>query len=282
MSHLKGLSQNINHGNLWTIECQQPNNALRTGLSITFDCHCAVDNCRSVGNKINDIKHEIYNHNLDFCALTETWIKEDENTIPNCLCPSGYNIISIPHISSSGGGIALVYRSNLDVKINSSYTFEAIECVDFSLNLDRYNILLAVNYRPPDSSVLQFANELAAYMEKISAQLESKSLLVISIYISTNRMKEMPLYLVICLNPSIYQTMLNSQPINCKTHRILSSTNKTQSISEMYIKDTFFLIIIWSYLILHLKAKFHSPESRPLGNINPSIWKISRMMRSRN
>ena len=41
-----------------------------------------------------------------------------------------------------------------------------MECVDFSLNLDRYNILLAVIYRPPDSSVLQFANELAAYMEK--------------------------------------------------------------------------------------------------------------------
>ena len=128
MSHLKGLSHNINCGNLWKIECQQPNNALRTGLSITFDCHCAVVSCRSVGNKINDIKHEIYNHNLDLCALTETLIKEDENnTIPNCLCPSGYNTISIPCIKRTGGGIALVYRSNLDVKINSSYTFEAMD-----------------------------------------------------------------------------------------------------------------------------------------------------------
>ena len=167
MSHLKGLHHNINYGNLQIIECQQPNNGLRSGLSITFDCHCAVVNCRSVGNKINDIKHEIYNHNLDLCALTETWIKEDENnTIPNCLCPSGYNTISIPCINRTGGGIALIYRSNLDVKLNSSYNFEAMECVDFSLNLDRHNILLAVIYRPPNSSVLQFANELAAYMEK--------------------------------------------------------------------------------------------------------------------
>ena len=76
MSHLKGLSQNINCENLWTIECQQPYNALRTGLSITFDCHCAVVNCRFVGNKINDIKDEIYNHNLDLCALTKTWSKK--------------------------------------------------------------------------------------------------------------------------------------------------------------------------------------------------------------
>ena len=41
-----------------------------------------------------------------------------------------------------------------------------MECVDFSLNLNRCNILLAVIYRPPDTSVLQVANELAAYMEK--------------------------------------------------------------------------------------------------------------------
>ena len=106
MSHLKGLSHNINHGNLQKIECQQPNNALRTGLSITFDCHCSVVNCRSVGNKINDIKHKIYNHNLDLCALTETWIKEDENnTIPSHLCPSGYNTISIPCINRTGGAL---------------------------------------------------------------------------------------------------------------------------------------------------------------------------------
>ena len=52
MSHFKGLKQNINHENLQTIECQQPYNVLRTGLSITFDCHCAVVNCRYVGNKM--------------------------------------------------------------------------------------------------------------------------------------------------------------------------------------------------------------------------------------
>ena len=167
MSHLKGLKQNINCENLQTIECQQPYNALRTGLSITFGCHYAVVNCRSVGNKINDIKYEINNHNLDLYALTETWIKEDENTtIPNHLCPSEYNIISVPHINRTGGGIALVYRSSLDVRTNNSHTLESMECVDCNLNLDRHNILLAVIYRPPDTSVLKFANELAVYMER--------------------------------------------------------------------------------------------------------------------
>ena len=41
-----------------------------------------------------------------------------------------------------------------------------MECVDFNLNLNRHNILLAVIYRPPDTSLLKFANELAVYMER--------------------------------------------------------------------------------------------------------------------
>ena len=48
----------------------------------------------------------------------------------------------------------------------TSYTLEAMECVHCNLSLDRYNILLTVIYRPPDTSVLHFANELAAYMER--------------------------------------------------------------------------------------------------------------------
>ena len=42
----------------------------------------------------------------------------------------------------------------------------------------------------------------------------------------------MPSYLVICWNPSIYETVLNSQPTNCKVHWTLSSANMTRGISE--------------------------------------------------
>ena len=77
----------------------------------------------------------------------------------------------------------------MDVKINTSYTFEAMECVDFSLNLNRYNILLAVIYRPPDTSVLQFANELAGYVER-NINTTGEQIIVgdFSMYTSANRM----------------------------------------------------------------------------------------------
>ena len=41
-----------------------------------------------------------------------------------------------------------------------------MQCLDFNLNLNRHNILLAVINRPPDTSVLLFANELAVCMER--------------------------------------------------------------------------------------------------------------------
>ena len=53
----------------------------------------------------------------------------------------------------------------MDVRTTTSYTFESKECVDFNLNLDRHNILLGVIYWSPDTSLLQFDTELAAYME---------------------------------------------------------------------------------------------------------------------
>ena len=72
----------------------------------------------------------------------------------------------LSHVSTGQKGALHWHRFSLDVRTNNSYTFESVECVDFNLNLDRHNILLAVFYRPPDTSVLHFANELAVYMER--------------------------------------------------------------------------------------------------------------------
>ena len=48
-------------------------------------------NCRSAGNKIEYIQAEITEANVALCALTQTWIKEEDDITPLQLCPSGYN-----------------------------------------------------------------------------------------------------------------------------------------------------------------------------------------------
>ena len=39
----------------------------------TTDYRCATVNCYSIVNKTSDFKVELVEHNLDVCALTETW-----------------------------------------------------------------------------------------------------------------------------------------------------------------------------------------------------------------
>ena len=66
-------------------------------------------NCRSAANKTECIQAEITEANAALCALTETWIKEEDDITPLQLCPSGYKCISIPRKVRSGGGLALIY-----------------------------------------------------------------------------------------------------------------------------------------------------------------------------
>ena len=80
----------INKANLKTI--QLVNNT----PGQTKNLQCATINCRSIINKSADLKVEISNNNIDLCALTETWIREDDTITPLELCPPGYKSTSIP------------------------------------------------------------------------------------------------------------------------------------------------------------------------------------------
>ena len=53
------------------------------------------------------------------CALMETWIPNDETDLRyKEVPPKGYNIISHPHPTTKmGGGVAVIYKSNLSVKV---------------------------------------------------------------------------------------------------------------------------------------------------------------------
>ena len=66
-------------------------------------------NCRSVTNKTECIQAEIAEAHAALCALTENWIKADDDITPLQLYPSGYKCILLPRKVRSGGGLALIY-----------------------------------------------------------------------------------------------------------------------------------------------------------------------------
>ena len=60
----------------------------------TIDYRCATVTCHSIVNKTSDFKVELMEHNLDVCALTETWIREGDDTTAIQLCLDGYSSVS--------------------------------------------------------------------------------------------------------------------------------------------------------------------------------------------
>ena len=59
-------------------------------------------NAQSVRNKAHSLCDYIYYNDLDICAITETWLKADDQVVVGDLVPSGYTIKSIPRHKQEG------------------------------------------------------------------------------------------------------------------------------------------------------------------------------------
>ena len=128
--------------------------------------HCALINCQLINKKSADLVLEIYHNDLDFCSLTEMWIKLDDSTTPITLCPPGYKILSVPRDDRVGGWVALVHREEIPVTHNAMYNYESLECSHFKVSLNSFNLNLAVIYLLPSKSVLDFTKDILDFMKK--------------------------------------------------------------------------------------------------------------------
>ena len=110
----------------------------------TVGYECATINCHSIVNKTADFKVELIECNLDVCALMETWIKEGDDTTVIQLHPVSYSSMSIPRAGRTGGGIALVHKSDITLKSKTNYNYQTMECTDFLLNFENVLVNLCV------------------------------------------------------------------------------------------------------------------------------------------
>ena len=156
-----------NHDNLLPIKTINNCSKLQSPVFSTpiKDLHSALINCRSVVNKTQDIQLKLVLNNLDLCILTETWIREDDTTTPGRLCPSGYKALSISRHGRTGGGIAIIYKNDLNINVTKGQPLETMESTCFSINTGSRVVNLIAIYRPPDSNALEFCNELANLLE---------------------------------------------------------------------------------------------------------------------
>ena len=95
------------------------------------------------------------NCNFDCIGLTETWLKDMENTdiynIPD------YILLSNPRTNKRGGGVGMYVSNSLrfkkrnDLSINSdNYSFESIF---IEIEINNVCVIIGTIYRPPDTNI---------------------------------------------------------------------------------------------------------------------------------
>ena len=107
---------------------------------------------------INDLE-------LNVCAITETWLKEGDEIGRVALRPEVYEILSSPCPMRSGGGIAIIYKEDLQITKSHEYKYGTCECTDFKINFGQSSYTLDLFYRPDDHPFLAFLNDVVDYME---------------------------------------------------------------------------------------------------------------------
>ena len=56
-------------------------------------------NSRSIVNKLEPFQQLITDEDIDACAITETWIKPEDDFTPKQIPPPHYDILSFPHFN---------------------------------------------------------------------------------------------------------------------------------------------------------------------------------------
>ena len=74
-------------------------------------------------NSFNDSGRTIIEKDIALCAITESWLKPDDDVIGGLLQPNGYRMLPICRYHKKGGGIAVVHKESLKAKVSSAGQF---------------------------------------------------------------------------------------------------------------------------------------------------------------
>ena len=119
------------------------------------------------------MKQFINDLDLDICAITETWLKEDDEIGKATLKPEGYEILSSPFPIRLGGGIAVINKDDLKVTKSWEHHFGNYKCTDYKISFDHSSYSLGLFYRPDNHPFLAFVSDMVEYMENnITDKLE--------------------------------------------------------------------------------------------------------------
>ena len=104
----------------------------------------AMLNARSVKNKTAELVDYVVEHELDIVAICETWLSPDDAAPIGQLTPRGFNLKHIPRTGRRGGGVAVLFKNQLDVRILDTPNITSFEMIQMTMNHKQKTLHLIV------------------------------------------------------------------------------------------------------------------------------------------
>ena len=86
-------------------------------------------NIQSIKCKDSLLLEELITNKVDMCIATETWLKDQDQLWleTNDLVLNGYRIENVNRPNRTGGGLAIIHRSSIDIKLLKKDMTHSIE-----------------------------------------------------------------------------------------------------------------------------------------------------------
>lgn len=157
-------------------------------------------------------------NSIDFCFLTETWLKTQNNHITAQLKDAGYQTTHFTRSARKGGGVAIISRQNYVSKYEKLLEFSSFECIiqSFKIQNSPINVTIVLIYRPAHHSenIATFLDEFYKLTEYV--QLNFKHFIICGDFnIHVNKVADPS---TIKFN-DILNTFSLLQSVNCPTQK---------------------------------------------------------------
>lgn len=175
-------------------------------------------NTCSVANKATILCEYFTEKNLDIIGITETWLKEGDDSVILELCPPDFTFAGVHRPRSkgkSGGGVGFLFKNSLSHKVILMSTYSSFEALTVSFEAVK-PVCMAIIYRPPPTkkngyTVNGFLNDLEDYASALVLQSPGQPLCIMGDF---NLHLDKPNDHNVCLFNSVLSTLNLKQHIS--------------------------------------------------------------------
>ena len=129
-------------------------------------------NAQSIANKSALFVNYINECKADLCAITETWLSDNDSAVCHEITPPSYKLFHCPRSDRRGGGTALLFGDNINVCKLESGSRNSFEFSEYLVCTGSSRIRFVIIYRLPYSTnhpvtVNSFIDEFSEYLESV-------------------------------------------------------------------------------------------------------------------